>query len=691
MVTKTSKLTANTRARLSLPRLKGWLPEVLLASAVACYVIYWTSLTVTKFFAMNAFVYDLGLAMQRMWVSTHPTAVSLSGYLWDLLMSPFQFVISPISLPQSYPLLLAVQSAALGLAAIPLYLIGRAELKSKMASLCIAVAYLLYFPLAGVNYFDFHFQAFFIPLFLLGYYLLSTKHYVWAVSIFLLAGGTTFGYMALISLFSVLSLSIQFSKRTFLGEPLNRPLVILFTTLLIVSTLFFATQYYVLRATESAQAVSLATSTAIAVNPSNSIMLFALLLLPVVFLPLYSRLWALMLLPFGYLSLYSQCCSSTFVFQRQYSSAFIPFVFLGVIFAIVDLSRASGVEPKYLKENLFMRSYQYLRSNRTGRATTMALTVLVITILVATVYQPYGPFNAGSNNDFYVSQTTRVNWTQYNEFTSLVKLIPSSSPYVLFQLDMPELLPRPLPFNQTPLIPTYQDWLNVSVYDAVHNTFPLKLANGQVVSVPIDFAIDNPYGNVPNSNYFTYAWKPNISMYNFISVLFNSGKYGVLGEAGGMLLLERGYSGPTKYYEPYSASFSASQLCDGLTNECPSGLQAISGTVPVGAHLWYGPYTTLSPGTYRVTYTLMATNISPENHYYLGGVADYGRVTFGGAVISGRNFTTSGQWTAISVVIHVNNTYVTVELPGWNEGWSGSVSIKRISVVQLAPAGVDTL
>jgi uncharacterized membrane protein len=66
----------------------------------------------------------------------------------------------------------------LALAALPLYWLVRDELKSKIAGLVFALAYLFYAPLHGVNWFDFHTQAF-LPLFFnLAFYYFTKKKWI---------------------------------------------------------------------------------------------------------------------------------------------------------------------------------------------------------------------------------------------------------------------------------------------------------------------------------------------------------------------------------------------------------------------------------------------------------------------------------------------------------------------------------
>ncbi|MEM3455637.1 MAG: hypothetical protein QXT72_03665, partial [Candidatus Micrarchaeia archaeon] len=45
-----------------------------------------------------------------------------------------------------------------------------------------------------------------------------------------------------------------------------------------------------------------------------------------------------------------------------------------------------------------------------------------------------------------------------------------------------------------------------------------------------------------------------------VNKLYGSGEYGLVAEASGIVLLERNYTGPMKFYYPSNAYYSANQL-----------------------------------------------------------------------------------------------------------------------------------
>ena len=137
-----------------------WVAFILL-SGISTYSIAWSYISIERYYSLGAYVYDSGLEFQRMWDVFH-TQWTLYSFIKYFSYSGDTFLFSPLIFFKSYEALYIVQSIFLAIPAIPLYLISRNKNLGNYKSLLIALAYLLYFPLSGMNFFDFHFQSFFI-------------------------------------------------------------------------------------------------------------------------------------------------------------------------------------------------------------------------------------------------------------------------------------------------------------------------------------------------------------------------------------------------------------------------------------------------------------------------------------------------------------------------------------------------
>ncbi|MGC8969760.1 MAG: hypothetical protein ACP5LG_04215, partial [Conexivisphaera sp.] len=94
------------------------------ASMAVAYSAVWSYMTVMKFYAMNASVFDLGLFMEYGWIVLHQVH-TLSGFLYWFSYNGIIYIISPLTLLDSYPAVLIFQSAFIGLGALPLFGIAR--------------------------------------------------------------------------------------------------------------------------------------------------------------------------------------------------------------------------------------------------------------------------------------------------------------------------------------------------------------------------------------------------------------------------------------------------------------------------------------------------------------------------------------------------------------------------------------
>ena len=155
-------LSGQTRAKLPA-RIRRYLPISLVllgASAFAAFVLYFS---VQQHHRLYTAAYDLGIYDNLMFtaISGHPfrSTVLLGpdgpSYLVGhaefamLLFTPFYWL-----WPRA-EMLLVLQAVALGFAAVPLYLFARTQLP-RGAAVVVAFAYLLYAPLHGSCFYDFH-------------------------------------------------------------------------------------------------------------------------------------------------------------------------------------------------------------------------------------------------------------------------------------------------------------------------------------------------------------------------------------------------------------------------------------------------------------------------------------------------------------------------------------------------------
>lgn len=147
---------------------------LLLGLGVLTYTVVLSYFTVLKHNDFKTYAWDLGMFNQSFWTTLHDgrlfystveLLVNPSGSFFGIHFSPIIFLVLPFyalyPTPQS---LLVLQSFVLALGAVPLYKLAKHVRRYRIFALSFVFAYMLYPPLQGINWFDFHVQSF-LPLF----------------------------------------------------------------------------------------------------------------------------------------------------------------------------------------------------------------------------------------------------------------------------------------------------------------------------------------------------------------------------------------------------------------------------------------------------------------------------------------------------------------------------------------------
>src|SRR3990170_9095612 len=152
---------------------------------IGLYTALFSYICVSRYYSFNTYAYDLGTYNQALYstlfdgkvlYSTADLLANPSGSLLGIHFSPILFSILPLYAIHPGPtLLLVLQSFVLSLGALPLYLIASKRLGSEKWGLVFATLYLLNPALQGVNWYDFHPEAFLPLFFLLSLYSLDSK------------------------------------------------------------------------------------------------------------------------------------------------------------------------------------------------------------------------------------------------------------------------------------------------------------------------------------------------------------------------------------------------------------------------------------------------------------------------------------------------------------------------------------
>ena len=511
-------------------------PKFIVIVGTVLYISLWTYISLSRYISLNAYIYDLGVSSIKLWLVYH-TNWTLHTFFLQLFYQGDQFVLFPLVIPGNNMLLLVFQTILLGVPAIFIYLISCEKLHDEVVSAVVALSYLIFFPLAGINWFDFHFQAFFIAFFIIGYYFSLKQKYVLALLLFFLSGMVRFPYAIFPFLLSFYEVMIFLYLRIRgIRKEYSANAVLFYISLLILSTFLLIGGLVTIYASSI--------SNAIISNPNNisitadlhlKFLTIAIFLGPFLFIPLLSRRFALLALPFFILVFFFNkfgYYAFPYVIILQYSSGIIPFIYLGFIEGLKNLDFSDTKLAKSGKKPIFWRTFYKRYSVRKLQRKIAYLSVFIIVVL-ALFYEPYGPLNHYTGVDDYNYEITKpLNLTQYEELTTIITMIPQNTS-ILVQDNLPQILPGQIANNL--YVPG--EIKNFSLGNIMNNSFPLSVNN-----IEQNVSIDYLLADLNNIQMFQYSVNPyNPTFATIINRLLETKLYGIMIESNGFLLIKRGY------------------------------------------------------------------------------------------------------------------------------------------------------
>ena len=169
-----------------------WLVVAVLGYFAVSFLLSW--LRLLGFYYEN---WDMGIILQSLWSATHGSQPFFNSGAYETLGVPTFFQVHPSFL--LYPLaaayyfvpdpvfLLAIQSAVVALAAVPLYFLGQSITGSPRKALWVAVLYLAWAPTLSSNLYDYHLEMFLPASLFCMFYFWHARRYVWATALAVLA------------------------------------------------------------------------------------------------------------------------------------------------------------------------------------------------------------------------------------------------------------------------------------------------------------------------------------------------------------------------------------------------------------------------------------------------------------------------------------------------------------------------
>ena len=349
---------ARRRFRVA-PNLARFGPHLAVGVMSAGYVAYTGYYTVLKHLQRQSAGFDLGYFGTYFWNTihgrpfycpiTHPrdgSYLSIHAEFAVYLLAPF-YALSPKA-----QTLLIMQSALLGLSAVPLYLFARRRLKNDALAALVAIALLFYPPLHSTNFTDFHFLTISVFFVLWSAYFFETERWFlfWPAVIATLTcrEDVSFGGIGI-------GLALVFSGwrvRTGAALALVSTAYLVLVKFVVMPSFGSPSFVYVYeRLVPPGESGFRGVLGTLLTNPLYTLSAIFLpeklpyllhVFVPVAFLPLRMKRFWFLLFPGFFVTLLSTGYAPVVDHHFQYVMHFTPYVFLGAVLVLEELGKLGG-------------------------------------------------------------------------------------------------------------------------------------------------------------------------------------------------------------------------------------------------------------------------------------------------------------------------------------------------------------
>lgn len=628
------------------------IPLLVVMVGVISYSAVYSFITIAKFNAYNATIFDLGINAQFLYgvfhggVSLNPGSPNFinTGKLIYLVLAPFY------NLYPHEQVLLVFQSVWIALGAIPIYFIVKKNISDTFVSVLIALSWLLYYPMSGVNWFDFHLMALFPTFFLTGVMFLEYGKTKLSFSFLVLATITDF-LIPLVMIFFSLFLISKNGKREF-----NSSFIKLATTLIVLSIAILLITN-VLKGISYTTGYTYSSATQVAAFKSDYLQIILYLvriLLPLGFVSLLAPEYLVFLIPFFTLATVSRYQPYISTIFLQYPALTAPIVFIATIKGIKKLKNIQwrfAVIPHLRKIIVAMIFLDFM----------LALFVTPAGNLVTNgAYNEQVGYMITGSHGIYDTNSEISQNSYVHSMNELVSLIPEGSS-VFAQNNIPQLAQgRNLVLPSTILSNTS------------HSIWP-------------DYVLVDPY-----NAFFTNPVFPGeahfINAMDAFNLLYSSGDYGIFAELSGITLLKIHYSGIPILYSPQIYNYTVVHLYvpKDVTLKNYSGIYYFENLNNVTA--WFSPYMVLSPGSYAIHITLQSSSIQ-SNDSILLQVGSFSENSVNKTILIQKIINKSYAYKSfinLTIRFETGQYFTHVEIRGVDANWSSPLLLSNLSIYQIS-------
>lgn len=659
---------------------------LLLIIFVSIYTVVFSYFTIMKNYGFGTYAWDLGIFDQALWTTlnkgrffyyTCELFLNPSGSFFGIHFSPILFVILPFyAIHPAAETLLAMQSFILAFGTIPLYKLTRSVLRLRIASLVFSLAYLLYPPLQGINWFDFHVQSFLPFFFFSAIYFFGKKNwktYFLFITLALMVEEHSSMIVFFIGIFGLLchkkQLASKFEIRKFRNSVLLVPIsTILLAALwylmtLLVRNFFFpinpdflyefnAAVNWSILGVQNPLLIPLQTIMhpikAIAALGYDFMVKISYLLIlfgPLAFKSFQKLRFLLPTAPWFVYALLSNN-QSYYSIYIQYPAYVIAFVFI----AAVHATRNEKINPITLKKGLTV--------------------ILFCSFIASLLVSPLSPVI----RIVYPQNGVKI-ITEHVEFIhEVLTYLPSNASII----------------TQSNIFPHVSNRINAYVIPVVHliwheKALELKAFTNETLAkveyVLIDLKSD------PLSSQLLF------------SVIQNNNQFRVFVSADGIVLFKRDYNDEALILAPYTVryDFQSLALYSGNIVADPkatsTSVMYFNGSHGPSPMFWYSPRSLMPPGVYNITTKLKVDtqNITGSEILLLEACSNKGQNLLISQALIADELTSSDIWKDYVFSINLDQPLIDFEIRGVKASSQAEIYLDYIDVTQVSFQGIEGL
>ena len=677
--------------------------EWILILEIGIYVIVFSILTILRFYSLQTYAYDLGNYNQALYTTlfdgkflfyTTDITANPSGNLFGVHFSPIFLLMLPIyALLPSPSTILIIQSIFLALGAVPIYLIAIKKLENRNWGLVFATLYLLNPAVQGVNWYDFHPEAF-LPVFILfSFYFYDSKMFGrFFASIFLTLICLEFSAILIIFLLFYLIIETKpWIRNSYIRH--SKELKIISITFLFSLLWLLFSLWVIQRVNPVVQPLTgniywgevganslLEIPGQVISNPMTVVgalsydglekLGYLLALLGFVgFLPIFKPLIFICFMPWVPIAFISNF-PSFYQLGTQYPTFLIPFLFYG---AILGMRKLLGLT---------------IRVNYGVKLKRIAYALIILPLVLFPFFSPLngGPFLSYPHIKYGVPSINEHS----EQVLGLVNLIP----------------PKAAVITQNNIFPLVSSRSNAYM-------FPIA------VRYPPEVSFYNVLDDLLNSTEFILVdMKSDVLVSALVlSYPLVAKDFGLYASADGAILLKRNYSDNPILFEPINEIFNHDSLVflDGTViideNSNSGKVVFLSKSSRDKTDFWYGPYIFLPPGRYETVFRIKIENPTvgdlitldissfiytidieyagskKDGYHLLFNLKETGeKENFGSIKLNYPEINETDQYLEFNIEFFVDS-FGTFEFRGVDPEKNADIYIDEIRLIQIQPSG----